>query len=43
MSNEGTFSDDLEEVELILQRLQKAGLKVNLTKSFFTETAESRT
>jgi len=31
----GTFSDHLEKVELILQRLQKAGLKVNVTKSFF--------
>jgi len=31
----GTFSDHLEKVELVLQRLQKAGLKVNVTKSFF--------
>jgi len=31
----GTFSDHLERVELVLQRLQKAGLKVNITKSFF--------
>jgi len=31
----GSFSDHLEKVELVLQRLQKAGLKVNLTKSFF--------
>jgi len=31
----GTFSYHLEKVELILQRLQKAGLKVNVTKSFF--------
>jgi len=32
----GTFTYHLEKVELILQRLQKAGLKVNVTKSFFT-------
>jgi len=31
----GTFSDHPEKVELVLQRLQKAGLKVNVTKSFF--------
>jgi len=31
----GTFSDHLEKLELILQRLQKAGLKVKVTKSFF--------
>jgi len=31
----GAFSDHLENVELVLQRLQKAGLKVNVTKSFF--------
>jgi len=31
----GTFCDQLEKVELVLQRLQKAGLKVNVTKSFF--------
>jgi len=31
----GTFSDHLEKVELVLQRRQKAGLKVNVTKSFF--------
>jgi len=31
----GTFSDHLEKAELVLQRLQKAGLKVNVTKSFF--------
>jgi len=31
----GTFSDHLEKVELVLQRLQKAGRKVNVTKSFF--------
>jgi hypothetical protein len=31
----GTFSDHLEKVELVLQRLQKAGLKVNVAKSFF--------
>jgi len=30
-----TFSDHLKKVELVLQRLQKAGLKVNITKSFF--------
>jgi len=30
----GTFSDHLEKVELVLQRLQKAGLKVNITKSY---------
>jgi len=29
------FSDHLEKVELVLQRLQKAGLKVNVMKSFF--------
>jgi len=32
---EGTFSDHLEKVELVLQRPQKAGLKVKVTKSFF--------
>jgi len=32
----GTFSDHLEKIELILQRLQKAGLKVNVTNAFFT-------
>ena len=31
----GTISDHLKKAELILQRLQKAGLKVNVTKSFF--------
>jgi len=31
----GAFSDHLEKVELILQRLQKAGLHVNTAKSFF--------
>jgi len=31
----GTFSDHLERVELVLQMLQKARLKVNVTKSFF--------
>jgi len=31
----GTFSDHLEKLELVLKRLQKAGLKVNVTKSFF--------
>jgi len=31
----GTFSDHLKKVELVLQRLQKAGLKVNIMKSFF--------
>ena len=31
----GSFSDHLENVELVLQRLQKVGLKVNITKSFF--------
>jgi len=31
----GTFSDHLEKVELVPQRLQKAGLKVNVAKSFF--------
>jgi len=31
----GTFSDHLEKAELVLKRLQKAGLKVNVTKSFF--------
>jgi len=31
----GAFSDHLEKVELVLQRLQKAGLKVTVTKSFF--------
>ena len=30
-----TFSDHLEKAELVLQRLQKAGLKVNVAKSFF--------
>jgi len=32
----GSFTDHLEKIELVLQRLQKAGLKVNGTKSFFT-------
>jgi len=34
----GTFSDHVKKVlvELVLQRLQKAGLKVNIAKSFFT-------
>jgi len=31
----GAFSDHLEKTELVLQRLQKAGLKVNVAKSFF--------
>jgi len=31
----GTFSDHLKKVELVLQRQQKAGLKVIVTKSFF--------
>jgi len=31
----GAFSDHLEKVELVLQRLRKVGLKVNVTKSFF--------
>jgi len=32
---QGTFSDHLEKLELVLRRLQRAGLKVNITKSFF--------
>jgi len=31
----GSFTDHLEKIEFVLQRLQKAGLKVNVTKSFF--------
>jgi len=31
----GAFSDHLEKADIVLQRLQKAGLKVNVTKSFF--------
>jgi len=31
----GTFSDHLEKLELVLRRLQGAGLKVTITKSFF--------
>jgi len=31
----GAFSDHLGKAELVLQRLQKAGLKVNVAKSFF--------
>jgi len=31
----GSFTDHLKKIELVLQRLQKAGLKVNVTKSFF--------
>jgi len=31
----GSFSGHLKKVELVLQRLQKAGLKVNATTSFF--------
>jgi len=30
----GSFTDHLEKIELVLQRLQKAGLEVNVTKSF---------
>jgi len=36
----GAFSDHLKKVELVLQRLQKAGLKVNVTKSFFVRSLE---
>jgi len=32
---QGTFSDHLEKLELVLRRVQRAGLKVNITKSFF--------
>jgi len=31
----GAFSDHLEKIELVLQRLQKAGLEVNVMKLFF--------
>jgi len=31
----GSFTDHLEKIEKVLQRLQKAGLKVNVAKSFF--------
>jgi len=31
----GTFSDHLKKLELVLRRLQRAGLKVNIRKSFF--------
>jgi len=31
----GSFTDHLEKTELVLKRLQKAGLKANVTKSFF--------
>jgi len=31
----GSFTNHLEKTELVLQRLQKAGLKVSVTKSFF--------
>ena len=31
----GDFGDHLEKLELVFQRLQKAGLKVNAKKSFF--------
>jgi len=31
----GTFIDHLKKLELVLRRLQRAGLKVNITKSFF--------
>jgi len=31
----GAFSDHLKKAELVLQRLQKAGLEVNVSKSFF--------
>ena len=31
----GTFEDQLEKVDEVLNRLKKAGLKVNCTKSFF--------
>jgi len=31
----GTFSDHLKKLEPVLRRMQRAGLKVNITKSFF--------
>jgi len=31
----GTFSDHLKKAELVMHRLQKAGLKVTVMKSFF--------
>jgi len=31
----GSFEDHLEKLELVLKRLLKAGLKVNIKKSFF--------
>jgi len=34
-STKGSFTDHLEKTELVPQRLQKAGLKVTVTKSFF--------
>jgi len=34
--SEGSFSDHLEKAELVLQRLQKAGLEANVRKSFFS-------
>ena len=34
----GSFEDHLKKVEVVLQRLQDAGLKVNASKSFFAQT-----
>ena len=34
----GTFEDHLDKLDMIFQRLQKAGLKVNANKSFFART-----
>ena len=34
----GSFEDHLEKLEIVFQRLQEAGLKVNAKKSFFART-----
>ena len=34
----GTFEDHMEKLDLVFQRLQQAGLKVNANKSFFART-----
>ena len=34
----GSWQDHLDKLEIVLQRLQEAGLKVNMGKSFFGQT-----
>ena len=38
VTSNGTLQDHLDKVEQVLQRLQKAGLKVNAKKSKFCRT-----